>query len=127
MATFITGGHGQIGSWIAYLLAKEGEDVIILDNQPKPPDYLDAVSKQIRFVRGDVMDFPCSVGDAAALSQKHSHFPVKVDIGPGTLMPRCNALDITRAKEEFGYTPKYDLEAGIQDYAEWIKKQIEGS
>jgi len=29
MATFITGGYGQIGSWIAYLLAKEGEDVII--------------------------------------------------------------------------------------------------
>ena len=26
MATFITGGYGQIGSWVAYLLAKEGED-----------------------------------------------------------------------------------------------------
>ena len=51
MATFITGGYGQIGSWIAYLLAKEG----------------------------------------------------------------------------FGYEPRYDLEAGIQDYADWIRKQIEGS
>jgi len=65
-----------------------------------------------------------SVGDAAALSQKYSHYPVEVDIGAGTLMPRCNALNITRAKDAFGYEPKYDLEAGIQDYADWIKKQI---
>jgi nucleoside-diphosphate-sugar epimerase len=313
MAAFITGGYGQIGSWIAYLLAKEGEEVIIFDNQPVPPDYLACVSKQIKYIRGDIMDFPLltkifkehqgaidgivhtvavmgpfvpvnpyrnvslnigsmlnvleiarlfeiekvvytstgavygeaegtatedgypanpadlygatkvsaehlglqyrntfgldyrisrvfflygpgklpsnfiqiyqlafgaleginglkadkgadqeidfthvedaargtmllyrakfpkhriyniatgipiSVGDAAALSQKHSHYPVKVDIGAGTLMPRCNALDITRAREEFGYTPKYDLEAGIKDYADWIKKQVERS
>ena len=312
MATFITGGYGQIGSWIAYLLAKEGEDIIILDNQPVPPDYLKAVSKRIRFIKGDVMDFPLltrifrehknamdgiihtvaimgpfvpmnphfnvslnigsmlnvlemarlfeiekvvytstgavygeaegiatedgclanpadlygatkvsaeylglqygntfgidyriarvffvygpgklpstfiqiyqlsfgaleginglqadkgadqeidfthaedaargtmllyqandpkhrvyniatgvprRVGDAAKLSQKYSHYPVEVNIGAGTLMPRCNALDITRAKEEFGYKPKYDLETGIQDYSDWIKQQLHG-
>ena len=70
---------------------------------------------------------PRSVGDAAALSHKYSHYPVEVDIGAGTLMPRCNALDITRAKEELGYTPRYNLETGIQDYADWIKKQVERS
>jgi nucleoside-diphosphate-sugar epimerase len=310
LATFITGGYGQIGSWIAYLLAKEGEDVIIIDTNPVPPDYLLEVNQQIRFINGSVMDIPLlteifqkhnreidgiihtvavmgpfvplnphfnvslnvgsmlnvleiarlfeiekvvytstgavygeaegiateaefhptpadlysatkvsseyiglqygnsfgidyrisrvyflygpgklpsqfiqlyqlsfgalegikglkadkgadqqvdfthvedaatgtvllykakdpkqkiyniatgvprSVGEAASLSEKYSHFPVKVEIGPGTLMPRCKALDITRAREEFGYQPKYSLEEGIQDYADWLKKML---
>lgn len=57
MAVFITGGHGHIGSWTAYFLAKEGEKVIIYDTQPIPPDYLIEVSKNITFISGDVMDF----------------------------------------------------------------------
>jgi len=69
---------------------------------------------------------PRSVGEAAALSKKHSRFPVAVEIGPGTLMPRCKALDITRAREEFGYEPKYSLEDGVKNYAEWISRQISG-
>ena len=34
MAVFITGGHGHIGSWAAYFLAKEGEQVILYDTNP---------------------------------------------------------------------------------------------
>ena len=310
MPTLITGGHGHIASWMAYHLAREGEDVILLDSDPVAPDYLSDVSKQLRFIRGDVMDFPFltkvfqdhgsdiagiihtvgimgpyvpinphhnvnlnigsmlnmleiarlfkiekvlytstgavygaaegiaaeddyhpepadlygatkisaeyiglqygnsfgidfrvsrvyflygpgkfpsnfiqlyqlsfgalegieglnadkgadqqldfthvedaargtvrlyqapnpkhkvyniatgiprSVGEAAEISQKHSRFPVNVEIGAGTLMPRCKALDITRAREEFGYEPKYSLEDGIKDYAEWIFRQM---
>ena len=161
MATLITGGHGHIASWMTYLLAREGEDIILLDTNPVAPDYLNPVSKQLRFIQGDVMDFPFlakvfqdhgkeidgiihtvgimgpfvplnpiatgiprSVGEAVALSQKHSRFPVTVQIGPGALMPRCKALDITRAKEEFGYAPKYSLEDGVQNYAEWIARQM---
>jgi nucleoside-diphosphate-sugar epimerase len=55
MATFITGGYGHIASWTAYLLAKEGERVIIYDTNPIAPDYLGDVSKKITFIRGDVM------------------------------------------------------------------------
>ena len=310
MATLITGGHGHIASWMAYLLAREGEDIILLDTNPAAPDYLSEVSTHLRFIRGDVMDLPFltkvfqdhggdidgiihtvgimgpnvplnphrnvslniggmlnmleiarlfeiekvlytstgavygaaegiatedgyhpdpvdlysatkisaeylglqygnsfgidfrvsrvyflygpgklpsnfiqlyqlsfgalegiqglkadkgadqevdfthvedaargtvllyqaanpkhkiyniatgiprSVGEAAALSQKHSRFPVTVEIGPGTLMPRCKALDITRAQEEFGYEPKYNLEAGVKHYAEWVSRQM---
>ncbi|MBW1699994.1 MAG: hypothetical protein JRK26_24745 [Deltaproteobacteria bacterium] len=40
MAVFITGGYGHIGSWTAYLLAGQGDEVIILDTQSQPPDYL---------------------------------------------------------------------------------------
>lgn len=35
MAVFITGGYGHIASWVAYLLAKEGKEVIIYDTQPR--------------------------------------------------------------------------------------------
>ena len=31
--------------------------------------------------------------------------------------------DITRAKNELGYRPKYSLKKGIKEYANWLKKQ----
>ncbi len=308
MAVLITGGYGHIASWVAYLLAKEGKEVIVFDTHPHAPEYLEAVSSSIRFVKGDVMDFPfltrfftehkgeidgiihtvgimanfvlenphrnvnvnvggllnmleiarifgiekvlytstgavygaavgiadeasfhpdpadlygatkisaeyigrefaesfdldfriCrvyfiygpgrfpsrfiplyriafgalegiegltsekgadqqldfthvedaargivllyhadnlkhrlfniatgtphSVGDVVELARKHTHFPVSVEIGPGTLMPRCEALNIDRAKAELGFEPKYSLEAGVQQYADWLAK-----
>jgi nucleoside-diphosphate-sugar epimerase len=187
MAVFITGGHGHVGSWTAYLLAKAGEKIIIYDMNPDPPDLLAEaeVSAHITFIRGDVMDFPrltgvfrthggqiegiihtvavmgqfvtanphgnvllniggflnvleaarlfhirkilyTSIGAVAKLAQRHSHFPSRVEIGPGTLLPRCEALDITRAKKELGYWPKYGLEQGIQHYANWLAQVLKG-
>ncbi len=306
MAVFITGGHGHIASWTAYLLAKEGEKVILYDMNRVAPDYLSTVAKNITFIQGDVMDFPglteifrqqkdeidgiihtvaimgefvsvsphrnvrlniggllnmlelarvfdikkvlytstgavygavegtvsedenppnpadlygatktsCeylgnqyenafgldfriarvyfvygpgkfpsrfinlykvgfgaleglkglrlekgadqkldftyvedvargvvllykakdlkhkifniatgmgnSVKKVAELAQKYTHFPVEVEIGPGKLMPRCEALNIKRAAEELGYQPKYHLEEGIKLYADWL-------
>ena len=58
MAVFITGGHGHIASWAAYFLAREGESVMLYDIDPDPPDCLDKVSKNITFIKGDVLDFP---------------------------------------------------------------------
>jgi nucleoside-diphosphate-sugar epimerase len=58
-----------------------------------------------------------------ALAQKYTHFPVKVEVGPGELMRRCEALDISRAREELGYEPQYSLEEGIKLYADWMKHQ----
>ena len=310
MAVFITGGHGHIGSWTAYFLAKEGERVIIYDTQPVPPDYLSEVSENITFIGGDVMDFPgltqlfrqhgdeidgiihtvalmgefvpanpyrnvnlniggllnmlelarifgiekvlytstgavygaadgtasedknppnpvdlygatkvsCeylgsqyentfgldfrvariyfvygpgklpsrfinlykvafgalegleglrlerggdqkldfsyvedvargvvllykatdlkhkvfniatglgnTVGKVAELAQECTHFPVTVEIGPGKMMPRCEALDITRAMEELGYRPHYSLQEGMKLYADWLSMML---
>jgi nucleoside-diphosphate-sugar epimerase len=310
MAVFITGGHGHIASWTAYFLAKEGEAVILYDTNPAVPDCLDAVSQNITFIKGDVLDFPrltqvfkqhkgdidgiihtvgimgefvlenphrnvalniggthnlleiarqfeipkvvytstgavygavagtvsedkypanpsdlygstkasseflgqqyastfgfefrisrvyfcygqgklpsnfirlyrlafgalegledltmdsgadqkldftyiedaargtamlyqakdmkhniyniatgvpTNVGKVAELAQKYSSFQVKVELGPGELMQRAEALDITRAKEELGFEPQYDIETGIQKYAEWMKKVL---
>lgn len=309
MAVFITGGHGHIGSWTAYFLAKEGGRVILYDINPSAPDYLAEVAKNVTFVKGDVLDFPrltdcfrrhrgeidgiihtvgimgeivqtnphghvrlniggthnmleiarifeipkvvytstgavyrpvpgtvtedeplepsdlyaatkvsseylgqqyantfgldfriCrvyflygpgkfpsrfirlyrlafgalegleglkmdkgadqrldftyiedaawgtaqlykaqdlkydiyniatgepnSVGHVAELAQKYSHFPAKVELGAGELMQRCEALDISRAREELGFEPQYSLEEGVQRYADWIVKNL---
>ncbi len=65
-----------------------------------------------------------SVGRVAELAQKYSRFPVRVEIGPGRLLPRSEALAINRAKEELGYRPKYSLEEGIRLYADWVEKTL---
>ena len=307
MAVFITGGHGHIGSWAAYFLAKEGERIILFDTNPMVPDHLTEVAKNITFIKGDVMDFPClteifkkynneidgilhtvgvmgelvlenpyanvrlniggthnileiarlfeipkvvytstgavygavsgtvaedqyppspcdlygstkasceflgqqyansfgfefrisrvyfcygqgkwpsrfirlyrlgfgalegledltmdkgadqkldftyiedaargtamlyqaqkvkhtiyniatgvptSLGKVAELARKYSPFPVKVELGPGEIMQRCEALDISRAREELGFEPEYSVEEGVKKYADWIK------
>ena len=45
-----------------------------------------------------------------------------IELGPGELMQRCEALDISRAREELGFKPEFSVEEGIQQYAEWMKK-----
>ncbi len=64
-----------------------------------------------------------TVGEVVQLTQKYTHFPVTVEIGPGELMRRCEALDISRATSELGYRPKYTLEKGVRIYADWLKAQ----
>jgi nucleoside-diphosphate-sugar epimerase len=66
---------------------------------------------------------PRSIADAAALSQQHSPYDVRVEMGPGVLMKRCEALDIDRARKELGYAPRYDLESGVEAYARWMQSQ----
>jgi nucleoside-diphosphate-sugar epimerase len=65
---------------------------------------------------------PNSVGKVAELAQQYSHFPVTVELGPGELMQRCEALDISRARTELGFKPQYSLEEGIRRYADWLQK-----
>jgi nucleoside-diphosphate-sugar epimerase len=62
-----------------------------------------------------------SVGEVAELAQRYTHFPVAVQIGPGELMRRSEALDISRAVEHLGYTPRISLEEGIERYADWLR------
>lgn len=52
-------------------------------------------------------------------------FPgVNIEIGPGLAVPGSNpcVLDIGRARRELGYSPKYDLEAGVRDYVATMKR-----
>ena len=41
---------------------------------------------------------------------------------PGSTMPVKGALDVTRAKQVFGYQPKYDLKAGLAEYIAWFRR-----
>ena len=66
------------------------------------------------------------VADVAQLVQTYSPFEVKIEIGPGELMPRAHALDIGRAREELGFEPRYDIDMGVKKYAEWMKKVVKG-
>ncbi len=65
-----------------------------------------------------------SVREVARLAQKYTHFPVEVEIGPGKIMPRCEALDISMAMDELGYRPICSLEEGIRLYADWLGKAL---
>ena len=67
---------------------------------------------------------PTNVGKVAELAQKYSEFDVKVELGPGELMQRAEALDISRARDELGFEPRYTIEEGIQKYAAWMKKVL---
>jgi len=57
MAVLITGGYGQLGSWLAYQFASQGKEVIALDTIDKNLDYLKKVKSKITFVRADVLNF----------------------------------------------------------------------
>ncbi|MFC1817226.1 NAD-dependent epimerase/dehydratase family protein [Thermodesulfobacteriota bacterium] len=46
-----------------------------------------------------------------------------IEIGPGTEGPsNNNVLDITRAREDLGFSPKFSLREAIEDYLETIRK-----
>lgn len=64
---------------------------------------------------------PTSVGEVVALAQKYSRHQVRVELGPGVLMQRCEALDISRARQELGFEPRYTIESGIRKYARWME------
>jgi nucleoside-diphosphate-sugar epimerase len=65
---------------------------------------------------------PTTVSKVAELAQKYSSFNVSVKLGPGELMQRAEALDISRARKELGFEPQFDIEAGVQKYAQWMQK-----
>jgi len=68
----------------------------------------------------EITSFP----DLAKLAQKYSDEPRKAVLGPGKLFPRGETLDISLAKKELGFSPRYRMEEAVAEYATWIKKKI---
>jgi nucleoside-diphosphate-sugar epimerase len=67
---------------------------------------------------------PHSVGQVADLCAQLSPSGTAAEIGPGTLMPRCSALDISRARDDLGFAPRTDFEEGVRRYRDWIRQQL---
>jgi UDP-glucose 4-epimerase len=64
--------------------------------------------------------------DVAAILRKHLPNAV-IEVGPGlnflgSPYPMHGVYDISRAQQELGYQPEYDLERGIADYLESLQR-----
>jgi UDP-glucose 4-epimerase len=67
----------------------------------------------------------CTLRDLAAIVRKLSP-NAKIEIGPGVDVaePARGPLDISRAKKELGYTPRFDLEVVVNDYIRTVRAQL---
>jgi nucleoside-diphosphate-sugar epimerase len=65
---------------------------------------------------------PVSFREMVRLATVYSDRPTAVELGPGKLFPRGEILDITAARKELGFSPRYKVEDGMKEYAEWIKR-----
>lgn len=64
---------------------------------------------------------PVSFLEMVRLAQKYSDKPTPVKIGPGKLFSRGETLDISIAKKELGFHPRYSVEEGMKEYARWVR------
>ena len=67
-----------------------------------------------------------TLNDFARVIRKHLP-QAKIEIGPGLNFlgmpyPASGIYDISRARAELGYAPQFDLERGIADYLETLKR-----
>ena len=65
----------------------------------------------------------CPIDRIMEVVKQHAPVEARFDIGPGANLERGAPLDITRAREQLGYEPEYDIEAGVKKYAEWFAGQ----
>lgn len=73
--------------------------------------------------------FNISCGIAYTVSEvlevvcRYSPIKPKIDIGPGMAFERGAPLDITRARSELGFEPRYFIEEGVKEYARWLSNR----
>jgi nucleoside-diphosphate-sugar epimerase len=76
--------------------------------------------------QGEAFNITRGVGRslAEAVEILRGHFPTITveETALEAFRPRRGALDITKARELVGYSPEYDLEKGISEYVEFIKR-----
>jgi nucleoside-diphosphate-sugar epimerase len=65
---------------------------------------------------------PVSFREIVRLARACSDRPTPVELGPGKLFPRGETLDISVARKELGFIPRYDVREGMKEYAEWIRR-----
>src|SRR5262245_51454179 len=96
MSTFLTGGYGCIGCWIAKNLVERGEAVWVYDLKQdlrRMRQVMDvALVEQVRFVQGDVTDL------AGLRSAMEKHAITHVVHLAGLQVPICRADPLLGAK-----------------------------
>ncbi len=97
-------------------------DFVYIEDAARGTALLYAADKPPHRVYNIATGVATSVGRVAELAQQYSRYNVNVEMGPGMLMQRCEALDISRAQSELGYEPQYDVETGIRKYAAWMEE-----
>jgi UDP-glucose 4-epimerase len=134
-----TARHGKMGvtsqivenpaNGLPFHLAQGGEekDDFIYNKDSALGLYLATVTKDLK---SRVFNIGTGVGitlqDFARVLRRH--LPgADIKIGPGlnflgSPYPMAGIYDITRARQELGYAPQFDLEAGIADYLESLKR-----
>jgi len=55
---------------------------------------------------------------------EYAGLDVELSIGPSRIMPRGPSIDSSRLRTELGFSPEYDLEKGVAEYAKWIKDNL---
>jgi nucleoside-diphosphate-sugar epimerase len=65
---------------------------------------------------------PVSFAEMVRLARVYSDTPTDVELGPGKLFPRGETLDISLARQELGFSPRYSVEQGMKEYGEWIRQ-----
>jgi nucleoside-diphosphate-sugar epimerase len=61
-----------------------------------------------------------SVDEVLEAVRRYAPVTSKVEIGPGMTIERGGPMDISRARSELGFEPRYTLEEGVKEYANWL-------
>ena len=134
-----TARHGKMGvtsqivenpaNGLPFRLAQGGDekDDFIYNKDSALGIYLAAVTEKLT---NRIFNIGTGIGvtlkDVAGILRRHMPKAV-IEVGPGlnflgSPYPMAGIYDISRARQELGYTPQYDLERGIADYLESLER-----
>ena len=134
-----TARHGKMGvtsqivenpaNGLPFRLAQGGDekDDFIYNKDSALGIYLAAMTEKLT---NRIFNIGTGIGvtlkDVAGILRRHMPKAV-IEVGPGlnflgSPYPMAGIYDISRARQELGYTPQYDLERGIADYLESLER-----
>jgi UDP-glucose 4-epimerase len=97
-----------------FTYVKDCAEVVSLVHQAERPQHrVYNVGGGRAFQMGELAEAVLSAAPEARIELKPGESPAG--------SPRDNYLDLTRVKDEFGFTPRYPVEQGIPDYISWLR------
>ncbi len=87
---------------------------VLAYNKPQLQERVFNISSGIAYNVKEVLEVVC----------RYAPVTSKIEIGPGMMYPRGGPMDISRARSELGFEPRYSLEEGVKEYAGWLASRI---